>query len=190
MTCVVKEPVYYAGKPAVVTVNAAPGGYYMNPYPVPGIPFKQAKVSVKLELLDEENKVVLQSENVVNIDKPMDIAMPETTLPLGKYLLKCTVGNRGQNYVRSFVITCVNPNAAPAAASNDQWKRGKRLYERVFDSPDKMEFEEQHNGTQKDPYRKLYRMFPEMLGTHVDRNCVPARHDGQALPDGNHMAGR
>ena len=68
-----------------ITLQAAPGGYYMRPYPVPGKPFVKADLNMKLELFDSEGKLLKTENKELKIDKPMDIAMESIKLPVGNY---------------------------------------------------------------------------------------------------------
>lgn len=129
----------YADRIGALTLNLAPGGYYMNPNPVPDLPLVQANIKMKSELFNDKKELVFSEENTYKVTEPMDVKLQEVKLPVGKYLLKCTVYYRGQEYMRAFSVTSVMPEVPPKTLGSEQWKRGPLLYSRDFDMIEKME---------------------------------------------------
>ena len=84
-----------------LSIQLAPGGYYMRPNPVK-CPLDQAEVELRAELFDKESGQTVQTRHAkVNVDKPVDFKLGTRRFPQGDYLLVCTVNG---TYTRSFDI--------------------------------------------------------------------------------------
>lgn len=118
-----------------VTIQAAPGGYYMRPNPISGKPFVKADVSLKLELFDGEGKQLKSETKQLKVDKPIDVAMESLKLPVGNYKLVATVNFDGKNFQRTFNLASFSEEIASAEVGKKPYQLGKQLFEKNFDDP-------------------------------------------------------
>ena len=117
-----------------ITLQAAPGGYYMRPYPVPGRPFVNADITLKLDLLDSEGKQLASESKMLSVDKPMDIAMKGIKLPVGNYNLVTTIHAGDKTFQRTFEVASFTETIA-SEVTKAPYKLGSILFEKQFTDP-------------------------------------------------------
>jgi len=121
-------------KGEAITLQAAPGGYYMRPYPVPGKPFVKADVKMKLELFDAEGKTLKTENKTLKVDHPLDVAMESVKLPAGNYKLVATVNFGDKSFQRTFDVASFSEQVA-TATTKEPYQLGKVLFEKNFNDP-------------------------------------------------------
>lgn len=117
-----------------ITLQAAPGGYYMRPYPVPGMPFVNADITLQLDLFDSEGDILASESKKLTIDKPMDIAMKGIKLPVGNYNLVTTIQADDKTFQRTFEVASFTETIA-SEVTKAPYKLGKVLFEKPFNDP-------------------------------------------------------
>lgn len=126
---VIRDAVALADTPSAPGVRLAPGGSLVTPNPcgesAAAIP---AEIGFKLELLDANGKPLDSLEKQLTVDRPLDIALPERTLPAGEYRLRCTVTGKNGVVQRSFLYRSLLPEP-PRRADKSALKAGKLVCE-------------------------------------------------------------
>lgn len=121
-----------AGEP--ITLQAAPGGTYMLPYPVPGKPFVKAQVTMKLELFNAEGEKLKTERKELAVDKPVDVSMDGIKLPVGNYRLLATIHYNDRTFRRTFEVASFTERVA-SEVSKAPYKLGKVIFEKNFTDP-------------------------------------------------------
>jgi len=121
-------------KGEAITLQAAPGGYYMRPYPVPGKPFIEADVAMKLELFNSEGKRLATESKQLTVDKPTDIALESINLPVGSYKLVAAIKVGDKNFQRTFEVASFTEKLA-TEVTKTPYKLGKIIFEKLFTDP-------------------------------------------------------
>ena len=121
-------------KGEVIILQAAPGGYYMRPYPVPGKAFVKADVKIKLELFNSEGKRLATESKQLTVDKPMDIAMESIKLPVGNYKLVASINFGDKNFQRTFEVASFTEKIA-SEFTKTPYDIGKIIFEKNFTDP-------------------------------------------------------
>jgi len=130
---VMEDAVIEAGKPSAITLQAAPGGFFQRPNPVPDKPLVKADVTLIAKLFDKDGKLVAEETKDLKVDEKIDVKLKKLTLPVGLYNLACVVKYKGGNYRRSFPVYSENPVKNAAEASYDEWDVGKKFISVKFD---------------------------------------------------------
>lgn len=136
---VMENAVVYAGKPASITLQAAPGGFFQRPNPVPNQPLNKTEVTLAFKLLAPDGKQVAEETQTVKVDKKINVKLKALTLPVGLYSLFCTVGYNGNTYVREFPVYVENPIPKTTTSGDDgEWKIGEKYKTIKFDNVKKL----------------------------------------------------
>lgn len=117
-----------------ITLQAAPGGYYMRPYPVPGKPFVKAVVKMRLELFDADGKTLKAESKTLAIDKPVDVAMESLKLPVGNYKLVATINFGDKCFQRTFDVASFTEKIV-SETTKAPYQLGRIIFEKSFTDP-------------------------------------------------------
>jgi len=126
---VMERTIVPANRPASVTVQIAPGGFYTRPMPVERDRFITGKGNFEF-VIRQNDKILLRETKRLPIDKPLDVGLKEISLPAGNYTLECTVNGA---YRRSFPFSSFASDYK-AQPTKDDIKLGKLLFSRKFNS--------------------------------------------------------
>jgi len=131
---VMERSIIDGDKGEAITLQAAPGGYYMLPYPVPGRSFVTADVKMKLELFDAESKLLRTENKELTVNKPMDIAMGNIKLPVGNYKLLATINFGDKSFRRTFEVASFTEKIA-SEVTKAPYQLGEVIFQKDFTDP-------------------------------------------------------
>lgn len=126
---VMEKSVCDSSRPDDVSVQLAPGGFYMRPDPTPKLAYVNADAEIRFELLDRFGDKALDETKKLHIDKRCDVVFPGVRLEPGKYRLKATVSFApGKPYTRIFHVSAWGGRHVRNAAEGEL-KPGKKVLE-------------------------------------------------------------
>jgi len=139
---IMREQMYDAAKPVAMKLDLAPGGYWMRPSPVRDL-CTGATVEVACRLRGRDGKTpttYLEKTFTEKLDAAKKLVLPELTLKEGHYVLEARVRYNGHETVRQFDVDVAALPSARQPATNDDYVRGKLIYEERFDDPSDKRF--------------------------------------------------
>lgn len=131
---VMERSIIEGSKREPIVLQAAPGGYYMRPYPVPGQPFVSADVTLKLDLFDSEDQLLTREQKALRVDRPMDVSMQGIELPVGNYRLVATIEFGDKTFQRTFEVASFTEQVA-SEVTKAPYQLGETLFEKQFSDP-------------------------------------------------------
>lgn len=130
---VMERTIVPAGTPTNISVQVAPGGFYMRPIPVAIEKFMPAEVIINFQLKDKDGNIVLTDSKKLDVSEPQDVELKSVVLPMGRYALECSVDYRGGHYKRTFEVNSFT-SKYKGIPSRKNLKIGKLLYRKQLNN--------------------------------------------------------